>query len=403
MSTVALAAKSTSTYAALSASAGVVVANGTTSSSTPIVVLPLTQLLNATNIVSGTLANAQVTSALSSKTYNGMTIVANSGSLQIANAKTFNVAHSITLDGSDGSTLNIGSGGTLTSSATTANTTAATASTLVARDSGAGITGATGTFSHASLGNFFGTQTVSSVTNGSNVTMAVSGGVLTVSASGGGGGSLPLQTGSDPGNVLLNSAGTPILATTASGGLSLGGAAPTVLNEPLAPTSDSQVFVQDAYGTALFNTAGRNWLEIACAFAQTVSIGSGGTLVDVAAGAAANIASGTSGGGNVMIGCALSTGNASTVTIATGFPGNGSIKVGDSSASIGFFGASPITKPSANQAMTDSTGGTPSTSLAACGDTTSSDQSGTINNNFASLNARLAELRSLLTGLGLGS
>lgn len=69
---------------------------------------------------------------------------------------------------------------------------------------------------------------------------------------------------------------------------------------------------------------------------------------------------------------------------------------------VGFFSTSPVTQQAANQAMTDSTGGSASTTLSACGDT-SSDQSSVINANFASIATRLAEIRTLLTAYGLGT
>lgn len=76
-------------------------------------------VISASDLTTGTLADARIASALTGKSYNGMTITSNSGTLHIANAKAFDVLHTITLDGNDGSTLNIGSGGTLAASAFT--------------------------------------------------------------------------------------------------------------------------------------------------------------------------------------------------------------------------------------------------------------------------------------------
>lgn len=71
---------------------------------------------------------------------------------------------------------------------------------------------------------------------------------------------------------------------------------------------------------------------------------------------------------------------------------------------LGFFGATPIAQPSgAGQAalsaqsqssLTDSTGGTADTTLAAVTDTSATDQSGTINDNFADLAAQLANIKT---------
>lgn len=72
----------------------------------------------------GALANADIPSALTGKTYNGLTLTANATGFQIAGgttAKTFVVSNNLTLAGTDGSTLNIGGGGTLGSAAFTAS------------------------------------------------------------------------------------------------------------------------------------------------------------------------------------------------------------------------------------------------------------------------------------------
>ena len=72
------------------------------------------------------------------------------------------------------------------------------------------------------------------------------------------------------------------------------------------------------------------------------------------------------------------------------------------SQKLGIFGATPIVQPSsANQAaLTDSTGGTPSTTLAAVGATNTGDVSAAINNNFSSINVLLEALRTALVNLG---
>jgi len=67
-----------------------------------------------TGVWDGTaIADGKIATALTGKTYNGLTISSTTGTLGITDAKVFNVANSLTLSGTDGSTLNIGSGGTL--------------------------------------------------------------------------------------------------------------------------------------------------------------------------------------------------------------------------------------------------------------------------------------------------
>lgn len=59
------------------------------------------------------------TQALTNKTYNGMSITGNTGTLAIGNAKVATISNTLTFAGTDGSTLNIGAGGTLGSNAFT--------------------------------------------------------------------------------------------------------------------------------------------------------------------------------------------------------------------------------------------------------------------------------------------
>ena len=72
-----------------------------------------------------TLVDGDIPSALTGKTYNGLTLTANATGFQIAGgttSKTLAVSNNLTLAGTDGSTLNIGGGGTLGSAAFTAST-----------------------------------------------------------------------------------------------------------------------------------------------------------------------------------------------------------------------------------------------------------------------------------------
>jgi len=82
------------------------------------------------------IGDGYIASALTGKTYNGMTITSNSGTLHVGDAKSVDFPHSVTWDGvdgktftasntltlagTDGSTLNVGTGGTLGTAAYTA-------------------------------------------------------------------------------------------------------------------------------------------------------------------------------------------------------------------------------------------------------------------------------------------
>lgn len=70
---------------------------------------------------------------------------------------------------------------------------------------------------------------------------------------------------------------------------------------------------------------------------------------------------------------------------------------------LGFWNATPVVQPaSANQAaLTNSTGGSADGTLAAVTDTSMSDQSGTINNNFTDVHTLLGAIRTALVDTGL--
>jgi trimeric autotransporter adhesin len=68
------------------------------------------------------IADGKIASALTGKTYNGLTVTSTTGALTIAAGKTLTANNTLTLSGTDASTLNIGGGGTLGSAAFTAST-----------------------------------------------------------------------------------------------------------------------------------------------------------------------------------------------------------------------------------------------------------------------------------------
>lgn len=68
------------------------------------------------------IANGEIASALTGKTYNGLTITSSTGTLTIAAGKTLTSSNTLTFAGTDGNALNIGPGGTLGTAAFTAAT-----------------------------------------------------------------------------------------------------------------------------------------------------------------------------------------------------------------------------------------------------------------------------------------
>lgn len=70
------------------------------------------------------IADSDLPSALTGKTYNGLSIASTTGNFTIASPKVFQVLNSLTLSGTDGASLNVGTGGTLAASAYTDTTNA---------------------------------------------------------------------------------------------------------------------------------------------------------------------------------------------------------------------------------------------------------------------------------------
>jgi len=56
-------------------------------------------------ITSGTVADARIASALTGKTYNGLTVTSSTGTLTVTNAKTLSVSNTLTLAGTDSTTM----------------------------------------------------------------------------------------------------------------------------------------------------------------------------------------------------------------------------------------------------------------------------------------------------------
>jgi hypothetical protein len=78
---------------------------------------------NSTAPIWDTLLDIDIPSALTGKSYNGLTLTSTTGTFTLTNAKTFAVQNTMTLSSSaDGNNLNIGTGGTLGSAAFTSST-----------------------------------------------------------------------------------------------------------------------------------------------------------------------------------------------------------------------------------------------------------------------------------------
>lgn len=181
------------------------------------------------------IVDGDVPSALTGKTYNGLTLTANATGFQIAGgttSKTLAVSNNLTLAGTDGSTLNIGAGGTLGSAAYTASTAYAPAAGSASVTTLGTVT--TGTWNATAIGAAYGgtghtTYTIGDILYASGTTaLSKLAGVATGNAliSGGVGaapawGKIGLTTHVS-GTLPIANGGTNSTATPTNGGVSYG-------------------------------------------------------------------------------------------------------------------------------------------------------------------------------------
>jgi hypothetical protein len=230
-------------------------------------------------ITSGTVADGRIASALTGKTYNGLTVTSSTGTLSVANGKTLTASNTLTFSGTDSSTLNIGTGGTLGTAAYTATTAylAAGVTSLPSVTSVNSTTipnsatllvsgGALGTPSSATLTNATGLPVSTGIQGlGTNVATALAVAVGSSGAFVTNGGAL----GTPSSGTLTNATGLPVAGIS-----NLGANVGTFL---ITPTSENlRAALSDESGSGALVFAGGN---IGAATATTATAGNSSTLV----------------------------------------------------------------------------------------------------------------------------
>jgi hypothetical protein len=243
-------------------------------------------------ITSGTVADGRIASALTGKTYNGLTVTTSTGTLSVANGKTLTASNTLTFSGTDSSTLNIGTGGILGTAAYTAttaylaagvtslpsvtsvnNTTIPNGATLLVSG------GALGTPSSATLTNATGLPVSTGISGlGTNVATALAVAVGSAGAFVTNGGAL----GTPSSGTLTNATGLPV-AGISNLGTNVGTflITPTSANLRAAISDESGtgalVFSGGDIGAATATTAspGTNTTQVATTAFVTAAVGSG--------------------------------------------------------------------------------------------------------------------------------
>jgi hypothetical protein len=243
-------------------------------------------------ITSGTVADGRIASALTGKTYNGLTVTTSTGTLTVANGKTLTASNTLTFSGTDSSTLNIGTGGTLGTAAYTATTAylAAGVTSLPSVTSVNSTTipngatlltsgGALGTPSSGTLTNATGLPVATGISGlGTNVATALAVAVGSAGAFVTNGGAL----GTPSSGTLTNATGLPVAGIS-----NLGANVGTFLITP--SSANLRAALSDESGTGALVFAGG---DIGAATATTASPGTNTTQVATTAFVTAAVGSG---------------------------------------------------------------------------------------------------------------
>jgi hypothetical protein len=280
-----------------------------------------------------TLTDPDIPTALTGKTYNGLTLTAAATGFTIAGgttSKTLTMSNTLTLAGTDGSTLNVGAGGTLGSAAYTASTAYAPAAGSASIATVGTITA--GTWTGSAIGVSYGGTGATSKAAGFNALSPVT----TL-------GDLIYGDGANSNNRLAGNTTTSkrFLTQTGTGTVSaapgwnaiVDGDIPSALTgksyNGVTPTANATGF-QIAGGTTSKTLVVSNNLTLAGTDGSTLNIGGGGTLGSAAYTASTAYAPAAGSASVTTLGTvATGTWNATAIAAAYGGTGQTSYTIGD--------------------------------------------------------------------------
>ena len=279
-----------------------------------------------------TLTDPDIPSALTGKTYNGLTLTAAGAGFTVAGgatSKTLTVSNTLTLAGTDGSTLNVGAGGTLGSAAYTASTAYAPAAGSASVTTLGTIT--SGTWTGSAIGiSYGGTGATSKVAAFDALSPATTLGDLIYSD---GTDNVRLAGNTAASKRFLTQTGTGTVSAAPGWNAIIDGDLPSALTgktyNGLTLTANATGF-QIAGGTTAKTLVIGNNLTLAGTDGSTLNIGGGGTLGSAAYTASTAYAPAAGSASVTTLGTVTTgTWNATAVGAAYGGTGQASYTIGD--------------------------------------------------------------------------
>lgn len=301
-----------------------------------------------------TLTDPDIPSALTGKTYNGLTLTAAGAGFTVAGgatSKTLTVSNTLTLAGTDGSTLNIGAGGTLGSAAYTASTAYAPAAGSASVTTLGTIT--SGTWTGSAIGiSYGGTGATSKVAAFDALSPAITLGDLIYSD---GTDNVRLAGNTAASKRFLTQTGTGTVSAAPGWNAIIDGDLPSALTgktyNGLTLTANATGF-QIAGGTTAKTLVIGNNLTLAGTDGSTLNVGGGGTLGSAAYTASTAYAPAAGSASVTTLGTVTTgTWNATAVGAAYGGTGQASYTIGDILYASGATALSKLTGVATGNAL----------------------------------------------------